>query len=88
MTRASGGQPGESTRLSPGRRSRKAQADKFSKGDKRRYYVSAIGSSTEAAAMLDACLQRKLVAQDRHRDGKKLLDRIVACSLVKSGDAR
>src|SRR3954471_18923464 len=53
-------------------------AGKFSKGDKRRYYLSAAGSSTESAAMLDVCLRRKLIDEDVHRRGKHLLDRIVA----------
>jgi four helix bundle protein len=61
-------------------------AGKFSKGDKRRYYLSAAGSSTESAAMLDVCLRRKLIADDVHRRGKLLLDRIVAMlvALAKS----
>ena len=61
-------------------------AGKFSKGDKRRYYLSAAGSSTESAAMLDVCLRRKLMAEDSHRRGKMLLDRIVAMlvALAKS----
>ena len=53
-------------------------AGKFSKGDKRRYYLSAMGSSTESAAMLDVCLRRKLISDETHRQGKQLLDRIVA----------
>ena len=53
-------------------------AGKFSKGDKRRYYLSAIGSATESAAMLDVCMRRKLVGESAHRRGKELLDRIVA----------
>jgi four helix bundle protein len=53
-------------------------AGKFSKGDKRRYYLSAMGSSTESAAMLDVCLRRKLITEETHRKGKQLLDRIVA----------
>jgi len=57
-------------------------AGKFSRGDKRRYYLSAMGSSTESAAMLDVCLRRKLIAADVHVRGKQLLDRIVAM-LVK-----
>ncbi len=57
-------------------------AGKFSNGDKRRYYLTAMGSSTESAAMLDVCLRRKLIVEDAHRDGKLLLDRIVAM-LVK-----
>ena len=57
-------------------------AGKFSKGDKRRYYLAAAGSSTECAAMLDVCLRRKLITEQAHRSGKQLLDRIVAM-LVK-----
>ena len=57
-------------------------AGKFSKGDKRRYYLAATGSSTECAAMLDVCLRRKLITEQAHRSGKQLLDRIVAM-LVK-----
>ena len=56
-------------------------AGKFSKGDKRRYYLAAMGSSTESAAMLDVCLRRKLLTTDAHERGH-LLDRIVAM-LVK-----
>ena len=57
-------------------------AGKFSKGDKRRYYLSAAGSATECAAMLDVCLRRRLTTEQVHRTGKQLLDRIVAM-LVK-----
>jgi four helix bundle protein len=53
-------------------------AGKFSKGDKRRYDLSAMGSSTESAAMLDVCLRRKLISDETHRQGKQQLDRIVA----------
>jgi hypothetical protein len=41
-------------------------------------YLSAMGSSTESAAMLDVCLRRKLITDETHRKGKQLLDRIVA----------
>ena len=53
-------------------------AGKFPKGDKRRYYLTALGSSTESAAMLDVCLRRKLLAAETQRLGKQLLERIVA----------
>jgi four helix bundle protein len=53
-------------------------AGKFSKGDKRRYYLSAMGSSTESAVMLDVCLRRRLITDETHRKGKQQLDRIVA----------
>jgi four helix bundle protein len=53
-------------------------AGKFSKGEKRRYSTTSIGSATESAAMLDVCLRRKLIAEESHRRGKQLLDRIAA----------
>ena len=57
-------------------------AGKFSKPDKSRFYTTAIGSTTESAAMLDVCLRRGLIATEVHDRGKQLLDRIVAM-LVK-----
>ena len=36
-------------------------AGKLSKPDKRRYYMTARGSSTESAALLDACLRLNLL---------------------------
>ena len=59
-------------------------AGKFSKGDKRRYYLCAAGSATESAARLDVCLRRKLISEDSHRRGKSLLDRIVAMLVALS----
>ncbi len=61
-------------------------AGKFSKGDKRRYYLAAMGSSTESAAMLDVCLRRKLISEETHGLGKQRLDRVVAMlvALAKS----
>lgn len=53
-------------------------AGKFSAGDKRRYYLAALGSATESAAMLDVCLRRKLISEKDRRVGKQLLERIVA----------
>jgi four helix bundle protein len=53
-------------------------AGKYSRGDKRRYYLAAMGSATESAAMLDVCLRRKLTTEDIHVRAKQLLDRIVA----------
>jgi four helix bundle protein len=61
-------------------------AGKFSKGDKRRYYLAAIGSSTESAAMLDGCLRRKLITDDAHQRGKQLLERVVSM-LIKLSKA-
>ncbi len=57
-------------------------AGKFSKPDKRRYYLSSTGSATECAAILDVCLRLRLLAPDRHTDGKKVLERI-ASMLIK-----
>jgi four helix bundle protein len=57
-------------------------AGKFSKGDKRRYYLAARGSATESAAILDVCFRLELVGEVEHRSGKQMLERIVAM-LVK-----
>jgi four helix bundle protein len=63
---------------------------KFSPGDKRRYYLSASGSATECAAILDVFLRLKAVSPETHRKGKETLDRIVAMlvGLAKSMDAQ
>ena len=61
-------------------------AGKFSAGDQRRYYLTAIGSATESAAMLDVCLRRKLISDRDHRLGKQLLERIVSM-LIKLSKA-
>jgi len=53
-------------------------AGTFSKPDKSRFYSIAIGSATESAAMLDVCLRRELIANETHKCGKQLLERIVA----------
>ena len=55
---------------------------KFSKPDKRRYYLTAAGSTTECAAILDVCLRLKLLLAERHSVGKAMLER-VAAMLVK-----
>jgi len=55
---------------------------KFSKADKRRYYVTARGSAAESAALLDVCLRLALIDEATHRTGKALLVRIVSM-LVK-----
>ena len=57
-------------------------AGKSSKPDKRRYYLTAAGSTTECAAILDVCLRLKLVLAERHSVGKAMLER-VAAMLVK-----
>lgn len=62
-------------------------AGKFSKPDKRRYYMIAVGSTTESAAILDVCLRLKLVPPELHSDGKAILERIAAM-LVKLAKAQ
>ena len=51
---------------------------KFSRPDKRRYYLSASGSATESAAILDICLRLKLIDAHQHEAGKAMLERIVS----------
>ncbi len=46
-------------------------AGKHSKLDKRRYYVTARGSATESAALLDVCQQVKLLDEAGHRTAKR-----------------
>jgi four helix bundle protein len=55
---------------------------KYSGPDKRRYYLSALGSTTECAAIFDILHRLKLLDADAHRAAKQLLDRIAAM-LVK-----
>ena len=61
-------------------------AGKFSRPDKRRYYLTACGSVTECAAILDVLLHVKLITTDLHQRGKELLDRTMAMlvALAKS----
>ena len=65
-------------------------AGKFSAGDKRRYDLTALGSSAECAAMLDVCLRRKLIDDHECQHGKELLDRIAAMlvKLIQSMQSR
>ena len=53
-------------------------AGKHSKLDKRRYYVTARGSATESAALLDVCQRLKLLDEAGHRAAKGMLMRIVS----------
>src|SRR6478736_6809084 len=53
-------------------------AGKHSRPDKRRYYLTARGSATESAALLDVCLRLRLLDGAGHETGKKMLVRIVA----------
>jgi four helix bundle protein len=45
-------------------------AGKHSKPDKRRYYLTARGSATESAALLDICWKLRLVDEVAHQAGK------------------
>jgi four helix bundle protein len=53
-------------------------AGKLSKPDKRRYYLTARGSATESAALLDVCLRIKLLDEPGHKTGKEMVVRIVS----------
>lgn len=53
-------------------------AGKLSKPDKRRYYLTARGSATESAALLDVCVRLKLLDEAAQKAGKDMVVRIVA----------
>lgn len=53
-------------------------AGKLSKPDKRRYYMTARGSATESAALLDACIRLNLLDEPLHGKGKEMIVRIVS----------
>jgi four helix bundle protein len=53
-------------------------AGKHSKADKRRYYLSARGSATESAALLDVLLRLQLLDAPGHQAGKEMLVRVVS----------
>jgi four helix bundle protein len=53
-------------------------AGKVSKPDKRRYYLTARGSATESAALLDVCLRLGVIDQPSHKAGKDTVVRIVS----------
>jgi len=57
-------------------------AGKYSGPDKRRYFLSALGSTTECAAIFDILHRLKLIDEPEHRAAKVMLDR-VAAMLVK-----
>lgn len=61
-------------------------AGKHSKPDKGRYYVTARGSATESAALLDVSLRLKLLDEARHKAGKEMLVRVVSM-LIKLAQA-
>jgi four helix bundle protein len=53
-------------------------AGKHSKADKRRYYLSARGSATESAALLDVLSRLGLLEERGHQAGKEMLVRVVS----------
>ncbi len=53
-------------------------AGKFSKPDKRRFYVTARGSATECAAILDVLAKLNAISPEFHADGKAKLERTVS----------
>ncbi len=53
-------------------------AGKRSKADKRRYYLTARGSATESAALLDVCLRLRLLGASEHQAGKAIIVRVVS----------
>lgn len=53
-------------------------AGKHSKADKRRYYLSARGSATESAALLDVLSGLGLLDEPGHQAGKEMLVRVVS----------
>ena len=53
-------------------------AGTLSKADKRRYYLTARGSATESAALLDVCLRLRLMGEAEHRAGKAMVVRVVS----------
>ena len=57
-------------------------AGKHSKPDKRRYYLTARGSATESAALLDVCVRLGVLDVTGHKTGKEMMVRIVSM-LVK-----
>jgi four helix bundle protein len=61
-------------------------AGKHSKPDKRRYYLTARGSATESAALLDVCSRLALLDAAGHQAGKEMLVRVVSM-LIKLAQA-
>jgi four helix bundle protein len=53
-------------------------AGKHSKADKRRSYLSARGSATESAALLDVLSRLELLDEPGHKAGKEMLVRVVS----------
>jgi four helix bundle protein len=65
-------------------------AGKFSRPDKRRYYLTALGSTTECAAIFDICVRLKVISEQRHAEGKKALEGIASMltGLAKSMEGK
>jgi four helix bundle protein len=61
-------------------------AGNYHKPDKRRFYLTAAGSATESAAILDIGLRLQLVAPEHHAAAKALLQRVVSM-LIKLATA-
>lgn len=59
---------------------------RHSKPDKRRYDLTARGSATESAALLDVCVRLKLIDEAGHRAAKEMLLRVVSM-LIKLAQA-
>ncbi len=57
-------------------------AGKVAAADKRRYYLTARGSATESAALLDALMRVGLLDDSKRAEGKEMLLRVVSM-LVK-----
>ena len=55
------------------------------KPDKRRYYLTARGSATESAALLDVCLRLGLMDAADHKKGKDMIVRIVSMLIKQLG---
>jgi four helix bundle protein len=53
-------------------------AGKRSRPDKRRYYLTARGSATESAALLDVCYRLQLLDEGEHKRTKAKIVRIVS----------
>ena len=65
-------------------------AGKFSRPDKRRYYLTALGSVTECAAIFDVCVRLKMIPERRHDEGKERLEAIgkMLTALAKSMEGK
>jgi four helix bundle protein len=53
-------------------------AGKLSKADKRRYYLTARGSATESAALLDVCSRLRLIGEAEYLTGKAMIVLVVS----------